>query len=147
MLEIQDRVLDCPIYIATSNAWLPMLRPFCHLFNKFWSKDQKVTFLGYDKPSFDLPDNFDFISMGEQRGLSYWSDDIKPILESCPSEYFIYTAEDQLLTRPVDFNSLQKLLEVCKNYRPARVGLTNTVSNQWCDAVEGDVVISNQNAN
>lgn len=147
MLKVKGKILDCPIYIATSNAWLPMLRPFSYLFNKFWSEDQKVTFLGYDKPSFDLPSNFDFVSLGAQRGLSYWADDIRPVLESCPSDYFIYTAEDQFITRPVDFSSLKNLLKVCDNYNPARIALTNTVSNQLFDDVDNEIVISNQNSN
>ena len=147
MLSLNNKVLDCPIYIATSNEWLPMLRPFAYLFNEFWSKDQKVTFLGYDTPDFELPSNFDFISLGPQRGISYWADDIRTILEECHSEYFIYTAEDQILTRPVNFKSLESLMQACEGHNPARAALTNTVSNQICKEFSENVVISDQNAN
>ena len=78
---LRGNLIQCPIFIATSNLFLPMLRPFVHLFNKFWSSEQPVIFLGYSKPNFDLPKNFSFVSMGEQRGINYWSDDVKPIIE------------------------------------------------------------------
>ena len=51
------------IYISTSNDYLHVLKPFSYLFNKFWSDEQKVFILGYEYPTFDLPNNFEFISM------------------------------------------------------------------------------------
>ena len=55
------------IYISTSDKYVFLLKPFAYLFNKFWSKDQKVVILGYTKPDFKLPKNFEFVSMGISR--------------------------------------------------------------------------------
>jgi hypothetical protein len=54
------------IYISTSDNYHHCLQPFAYLFNKFWSGDKKVTFLGYKEPNVILPKNFDFISLGTQ---------------------------------------------------------------------------------
>lgn len=151
---LRGNLIQCPIFIATSNLFLPMLRPFVHLFNKFWSSEQPVIFLGYSKPNFDLPKNFSFVSMGEQRGINYWSDDVKPIIESIETDYFIYTAEDQFLTKEVNFDAFTALLEAAKyeNFiAPARIALTNTVSNQehelLCKVDSRNIVAATQAAN
>ena len=34
--------IDIPIYIATSNNFLPLLRPFAYLFNKYWGDDKEI---------------------------------------------------------------------------------------------------------
>ena len=52
------------IYISTSDKYVHLIEPFAFLFNKFWSSEQQVVVLGYNKPDFKLPKNFEFISMG-----------------------------------------------------------------------------------
>jgi hypothetical protein len=151
---VTDKVIDVPILIGTSNLFLPMLKSFSYLFNKFWSKHQPVIFLGYDRPNFDLPENFSFRSMGQQRGVSYWAEDIRPVVESIESDYFIYTAEDQFLTKDVNFSALEDLLKVTHEdplQNPARIALTNTVSNQshelLCKVDGREIVAASQSAN
>ena len=48
------------IYVSTSNKYIHLIKPFQYLFNKFWSDSQPVTILGYEEPTFDLYNNFDF---------------------------------------------------------------------------------------
>lgn len=145
--SLNNKTIDCPIFIATSNSFLPLLRPFSFLFNKFWSNNQKVTFLGYEEPDFKLPNNFDFISLGTQKGIQFWSDDLRPIIENVKHDYFIYTAEDQFLTKHVNFKSLDSLVTEAYENNPARISLTNTVSNQKNTLLNDENIIrANQNA-
>ena len=62
---------DFGVYVWTSNQLMHCLPAWCYLFNKFWGKEQEVRILGYDKPTFDLPDNFQYISLGKQRGPKF----------------------------------------------------------------------------
>ncbi|KKK57355.1 hypothetical protein LCGC14_3055310, partial [marine sediment metagenome] len=53
------------VYVSTSNQYLHLVKIYAYLFNKFWNRPgQEVVVLGYDAPTFDLPDNFSFVSMG-----------------------------------------------------------------------------------
>ena len=99
------------IYISTSDAYHHCLQPFAYLFNKFWSSDKKVTFLGYKIPNFELPFNFSFISLGVQRGPKYYTEDLRTFFESIDDEYFIYTMEDQFILDYVNEDVIDKLSE------------------------------------
>ena len=148
--DLKNGLIDCPILIATSDNYLPLLKPFCYLFNEFWSDKQSVTFLGYKKPKFKLPKNFHFVSLGEQRGVKYWSNDIKKYLLSIDCEHFIYTAEDMFLARKVDFKALASLLNIVKKYKlsPTRIALGNAIANQahniFLQTPEYEFIIQNQ---
>jgi len=150
--KLNGKTLDCPIFIATSNDYLPMLRVFSCLFNIFWSTEQEVTFLGYKSPSYELPENFKFVSLGPQRGIQYWSEDIKNFLSSVENDYFIYTAEDMLLCRPVNFNNLENIFKLCseKKLTPDRIALGNSVSMQDTHTlksdINGDILLMKQDA-
>ena len=130
--QLNGKNLDCPIIIATSNKFLPLLKPFCFLFNEFWSSHQEVTFVGYESPDFSMPQNFRFVSLGVQRGVKYWADDLRPFIQSLDCDYFAYTAEDMFLAREVNFESLSTLLTSCNNMvkKPGRIALGDSVANQ-----------------
>lgn len=148
---LNNKVIDCPILIATSDSYLPMLKPFCYLFNEFWSPEQPVTFLGYKEPDFDLPDNYNFVSMGQQRGIKFWAEDIRNYLLTLDCDYFSYTAEDMFLSRPVNFESFGDLLSVVKDLKPARFAIGNAVATQRCRGYSSldscDIVMQEQVSN
>ena len=53
---------DFGVYVWTSDRQMVCLPAWAYLFNKFWPYEQNVKILGYKKPSFALPKNFDFVS-------------------------------------------------------------------------------------
>jgi hypothetical protein len=113
------------IIFSVSNNYLHVLRPACFLFNEFWGPQKKVKIVGFDKPDFTLPDNFEFISLGNQRGLRYWTEDIIQICELVENDHFIFVVENDFLIRPVNFEILytfEKLLDDSV----ARVDLTTS---------------------
>ena len=75
------------IYISTSDKYVHLIEPFAFLFNKFWSSEQQVVVLGYNKPDFKLPKNFEFISMGISRNdPKEWSTDLRNYFQSIDDE-------------------------------------------------------------
>ena len=90
------------VYVWTSNQLMHCLPAWAFLFNKFWPWFQDVTVLGYNTPDFELPDNFKYVSLGEQRGPQYWSDDIKEFLLKEDVDLFYLTTEDGFIIKPVD---------------------------------------------
>ena len=104
-------VSDMNVYVFTSNNYLHVLKPFCFLFNKFWSDKQQVKIVGFEPPAWQMPDNFEFISLGKQRGIKYWSDDYIDFFNSINDEYFIHMVENEFLLRPVDFDIINSLVE------------------------------------
>ena len=130
------------IYISTSDNYLHILKPFSYLFNKFWSDKQKVFILGYESPSFDLPNNFEFISMGEQKGIQYWANDLHKFFSSIDDEHFIYSMEDHFILDYVDI----KLFEYLKKYLNddvGRISLATQLANKQHTIIEtvGDINI------
>ena len=66
------------VYISTSDKYLQLLKPFSFLFNRFWGEQQDVVVLGYKEPDFELPNNFEFVSMGVSRNdPKEWSDGLR----------------------------------------------------------------------
>tara|TARA_Y100000389_G_C17386684_1_gene477436 strand:+ start:257 stop:967 length:711 start_codon:yes stop_codon:yes gene_type:complete len=119
---------NCKIFISTSNNYHRCLLPFAYLFNKFWSDKQEVIILGYDKPSFKLPSNFSFRSLGTQRGPKYYTEDLRNFFNSIDDKYFIYTMEDQFILDYVNLDILNVLLSLVKQEKlVGRANLTNSI--------------------
>ena len=55
------------VYIPTCDSHLFVVKGFAHFFNKYWGEDFQVKILGFTEPNFDLPSNFEFISMGKEQ--------------------------------------------------------------------------------
>ena len=64
------------IFVLTSDKYLDALKPFCYLFNKYWSPKQQVVIAGFTPPDFELPKNFHFHPIGpfEDFPIGKWSD-------------------------------------------------------------------------
>lgn len=83
------------IIASTCDQYLHVLKGFIYMFNKYWSPDAEVTVLGYDTPSFDLPDNFKFISLGDQEKYGRdWTTALIPFFKQLPDEYFVLLFDD-----------------------------------------------------
>jgi hypothetical protein len=106
---------NLPVYIWTSNQLMCCLPAWAYLFNKFWPKKTNVKVLGYNQPTFKLPDNFEYISLGEQRGPKYWSTDMINYFSKCTDEYFYLTTEDGFIVKPVNERILDYLSEIMVN--------------------------------
>lgn len=107
------------IIVTTSNNYLPALKPFYFLLNKYWLPRPDVLVLGFNQPSFRMPDNFTFLSMGSQKKYPFnrWSDLLIDFLPTINDEVFILMLEDYWVTRPVDTRSIKILYDYMIQFR------------------------------
>lgn len=84
------------IICTTSNLYHHCVEIFIKLFNREWGSDFDL--VGYDKPKFDLPKNCNWVSLGEQRGPKYFSDDLRGYFEKQP-DWFVWLFEDSFIKR------------------------------------------------
>lgn len=100
------------VFVLTSDKYLGALQPFAWLFNRYWSAEQSVVVGGYVPPAFNLPANFDFYSIGDQKDypVNKWSNGLIKLLEAYPNEtVFCLMLEDYWLSRPVNRQAVRML--------------------------------------
>ena len=102
------------VYIMTANQTMRALQASSYLFNKFWPYEVTVNVLGYDEPDFDLPNNYNYISLGKQRGLKYWSNDMMDYFGQCDDDLFYLTFEDAFIVHPIHKEILEFSYEFCE---------------------------------
>ena len=106
-------------YIWTSDKNMVCLQATCYLFNKYWPSSEQIKILGYKKPTFKLPENFEFISLGVQRGPKKWSNDMKDFYSSEKCDHFYSIWEDAFILRKVDKSIIElanQLIEKDKKF-------------------------------
>lgn len=101
------------IYCMTSDKYLPALLPYSYLLNKYWQPTPSVTVVGFSEPNFDLPDNFEFLSLGSYRDYPFerWSDALIKLLGTIQDESFVLMLEDYWITRHVDTRAVKILYD------------------------------------
>jgi hypothetical protein len=115
------------VIVTTSNKYLHLIPVFTYLFNKYWSSEQEVTILGYDKPKCELPANFTFHSMGKQGDVSEWSTDLRKYFKQMPDWHFIWLMEDTLI-KSVNIEGIERAYFLIKsNFYTGRFDLTKDI--------------------
>jgi hypothetical protein len=125
-----DKLINVPFYISTNNKHLECLRVFVEIFNCF-CPNQELRILGYNKPSYTLPKNCNFISMGKQGDVTEWSTDLRRYFINSSEDYFIYGTEDTFFFKEPQINFINYLIEIIK--ASDSIGRINLV-----DGTEGD---------
>lgn len=119
---------DTPVFVTTSDKYLPALLPFSYLFNKYFGSDQQVIVGGFARPTFDLPPNFTFHSIGEQSAypMAKWTDGVLDLLAAYPDfHHAIILFEDYFISRRVDREAVRMLYDYAVQFRNvAKVDLT-----------------------
>lgn len=123
------------VIVMTSDSYLWALRPFCYLFNIYWSSLQPVLVVGYSRPKFPLPNNFEFYSVGDQTGPDQWSGTLIRALNYIPDTHFVLMLEDYWLQRTVDHVGIASLTEYCQGHDEViRLDLTDDRLHAYGDA-------------
>jgi len=135
------------IIVTTCDKYIRFLKGFAYMFNKHWSPSANVTVLGYSIPSFDLPDNFEFISMGEQEKHGRdWTSVLIPFFKQLPDEYFVLLLDDFYI---LDVNK-SLLLEAEKHMAKGVERVHFTIGSRggiYCTKKDDNFNILNQDAN
>lgn len=93
------------VLVVTSARYLWALRPFAYLFSIYWSRSQPVLVATDARPSFALPENFEYVTIGggEPLPAERWSDGLIEALKSLVNEtHVVLLLEDYWLVRMVD---------------------------------------------
>ena len=140
------------VYIWTSNQQMMCLPAWSYLFNEFWPIEVEVGVIGYDLPTFELPDNIKYHSLGKQRGPEYWSNDMIDFFSDKKDEIFYLTTEDGFIVKPINKELLQFITDfvlINKNDSFLRFGLTSDVQRRTHIILESSedfqVIMSDQN--
>lgn len=115
------------VVVLTSDKYLNALKPFSYLFNRHWGSEQPVLVAGFTPPSFGLPSNFLFHSIGrfEDYPIGKWSDALIKLLNEIDDEAITIMLEDYFITRPVDRRAVQMLYNYALQFKYVlRIDLT-----------------------
>ena len=99
------------LFMITCNESQFILPTTCYLINKY-SDEFEINILDYKKPEYELGENVNFISMGENRNIDNWFSDIYLKLSEIDDEYIIFTVDDMPLIDYLD----GKVLDFVKEY-------------------------------
>lgn len=97
------------IVFTVSDDYLPILKPACFIFNELWSNEKSVKIVGFKKPDFILPDNFEFISLGKQGGIRNWQQDMLKTMDIVERDYYIQVVENDIISQPVNVRIVDDL--------------------------------------
>jgi hypothetical protein len=116
------------VFVYTSDPYIWCLKPFCYLFNTYWSELQEVVVGGFTPPQFQLPANFKFHQISAKPyPKERWSDGLIRFLEDYQDNWFVLLLEDYLLQRTIDHqgvNTIVDYLQMPKNDDVVRFDLT-----------------------
>ena len=99
------------IVIPTSDKTMWALRPFAYLLRRYWPEHPPVIVGGYTAPTFRLPDDFEFRSIGRfaDYPAARWSDGVIALLNGLSDDYLIVMMDDYWLNRRVDHSAIVAL--------------------------------------
>jgi hypothetical protein len=160
------------VFVTTSDWYNPIIPAFAELFNRYWSRTQEVTILGYTPPECSFPGNFSFHSLGDPRAFGNdvtewshgrrgrhfdepyptprWSDSLKGWIATLPDRWFILLQIDYFIHRPVNVMQIQRLARYLDDENVAKIDLsTDRYHSPHAEyALDGDtrIIVSDQNA-
>src|SRR3990167_8571739 len=107
------------IFCLTSDRYLPALRPFAWLMNKYWLPNPEVVVGGFTPPDFALPPNFTFHSIGKYEDYPFnrWSDALHDFLVAMPDELVILLLEDYWIVRQVNTQAIQYAYDYMRQFQ------------------------------
>jgi hypothetical protein len=104
-------------FIHTGNVAHPILKAKCYLLNKYWKKEnQKFVILGFQKPTFELPENFEFVSMApnQEGGADRFCNYICDYFDSINDDHIIFDLDDFLPLDYLNTEIFEDLLSIAK---------------------------------
>jgi len=112
------------VLVTTCDKYVWITRIFAELFNKHWGSGCSVDVLCETKPTFELPGNFNVISVGEWP-RDKWSNVVRNHIQRYKEKNVVLLLEDYLFTRDVDVNGVEILSEYMTNNKDIlRIDLT-----------------------
>jgi len=139
-------MVDLRAYIPTCDRFTNLIEANLISLEKYFPKEIDIVVLGYKPPMCVLPSNVSFVSMGHDRGVNYWSTDLRKYFESINDEFFIYLNDDGVLVKKVTIAQIQKIYNQLDS-QIGRFSLTHDLFTRPYHDVNDEIIESNQNAN
>lgn len=116
------------IICTTSNNYHHVLKITIFLFNKNWDSNEQVDIVGYDAPQFELPKNFNFISLGKQEGgAKNFTRDLRKYFAK-QDDFFIWFFDDTFV-KSIDLKRINTL-KLLTYDNVGRINLSNETVKQ-----------------
>lgn len=97
------------IIMPTCDLYRNITRPVLYSLEKYYADMGRIIVVGYKAPDFTLPPNCRFVSVGEDRTPSQWTNGVRRFLDGYESDYFILHMDDHLLVDYVESKTVDKL--------------------------------------
>jgi len=105
------------VFVYTSDVYQWCLKPFCYLFNQYWSELQEVVIGGFTPPQFPLPSNFTFHQIDKNPyPKEKWSNGLIKLLQDFHDDVFVLMLEDYLLCRTADCAGVSTLASYMREH-------------------------------
>src|SRR5690606_24184269 len=106
---------DLRIILPTCDKYMYVIEALAYTIEKYWPNHQPITLVGYQKPNFELPNSWDFVSLGDDRGPNRWGADVLDFFGDFDDEYFIYVEDDILVLTDVKVDLMKHMYEMMLN--------------------------------
>jgi len=129
------------MFVACSDVYANLIEPHSIFVKKYWP-ELEVVFIGFTDARYKLEEGHSFVSAGEDKGPSSFSDSLIKVFSEIDDEYFVFNLEDMILMKPIDYTAVERSVEKIKN------GVDKIMLYQWnpewCRHYEDEFVILNQ---
>lgn len=138
-------MVDLKAYIPTCDKFIYLIEANIISLERYFPSEIQITILGYSEPSFKLPNNVKFISLGKDRGPRLWSTDLSDYFKSIDDEFFIYLNDDGVLVQKVEIEELKKIYNKLDS-KVGRISLTHDLFSRPYNHLNNMFIESSQNA-
>jgi hypothetical protein len=128
------------VVVPTSDRHLSILKGFSALFNKHWP-GQDVDVIGYKEPTFELPSNFHFHSMGKQSDHT-WGTSLRDFVQGLPDEPIFACADDHYPIAQVPMKEMNTAAALIETGTAAKVWMS-LWNSRWTEVHPADCVVYN----
>jgi hypothetical protein len=110
-------------FLFTSDRYVNIVADHAQLMNKFTQENQQITVLGFSEPTASYPENYNFVSMGNQDDFpkQCWSEPIRPFIEAIDENYFIMWWDDTFPIAQVDADLFDEAVNLVKSGEAQKV--------------------------
>jgi hypothetical protein len=130
---------DIKIIIPTCDKYIHIVEGLVYTLEKHFNVDNKFIILGYSEPNFELPKNYEFISLGVDKGPNNWSNDLISFFKNFKDKFFINMIDDSLMTRDANIEKIKKALKyMIKNPNVKKIFLHGSLTPMSTSKMLGD---------
>jgi hypothetical protein len=128
------------LYIPTCDRYQNAMHANVLSMKQYWAKEIPVVILGYELPSYALPDNYTFISLGTDRGPASWGGDMLNYFSSIEDEFILYDNDDTILLNSVYYEDIEELIKIMQFDRDVqKINITGDVCCRDHDSYKSEV--------